>query len=261
MADVGATLAAWSSTTANNSPTGGTTISTGLDDNLREIQGAIVRGLHHKGADIASAATTDLGAVEGLFHDITGTTTITSFGTVRAGVWKVIKFEGALTVTHNSTSLILPGALSINTAVGDIMHLCSEGSGNWRCLNYLPSGVPVANVTSTFTPIDSSGALLTFSAVEGQYTRLGNIVIAAFSVTFPVTASGTAVVIGGLPLGVADVTAMYGGVVTYTDSGLDFSIQCINNATTMNLRKNTGAAVTNIELSTKVVRGVVTYRI
>jgi len=107
-----------------------------LDDNLRELQGAVVRGLSHKGADIASATTTDLGAVEGLAHDITGTTTITGFGTVRAGIWKIIKFEGALTLTHNATSLILPGGANITTADGDVALVISEGSGNWRCLSY-----------------------------------------------------------------------------------------------------------------------------
>lgn len=139
MPDISVALKDWSSTDSSNAPSGSTTIGTSLDDNLRTIQGAIVRGLSHKGADIASAGTTDLGAIEGLSHDITGTTTITSFGTVRAGIWKLIKFEGALTVTHNATSLILPGAANITTANGDCMLVISEGSGNWRCFGYLPA--------------------------------------------------------------------------------------------------------------------------
>jgi hypothetical protein len=136
MADVAATLADWSSTTASNSPSGGTSVGTGLDDNLREIQGVVVRGLSHKGSDIASATTTDIGAVEGLMHDITGTTTITGLGTVRAGIIKVLKFEGALTLTHNATSLILHGGANITTADGDTGIFVSEGSGNWRCVSY-----------------------------------------------------------------------------------------------------------------------------
>ena len=136
MADVSAALKDWSATSASNAPSGATTIGTGLDDNLREIQGAIVRGLSYKGADIASATTTDLGAVEGLMHDITGTTTITGFGTVRAGILKIIKFEGALTLTHNATSLILPDGINITTADGDVGVFISEGSGNWRCVSF-----------------------------------------------------------------------------------------------------------------------------
>ena len=140
MADVDDTLPEWSATAENNKPTGATVIGAGLDDNLREIQ-KVVRGwLATKGADIASATTTDLGAIEGLMHDITGTTTITGFGTIAAGIWKIIKFEGALTLTHNATSLILPGAANITTAVGDVGIFMSEGSGNWRCHAYLFAG-------------------------------------------------------------------------------------------------------------------------
>src|SRR4051812_46315972 len=98
MADVSGTLPSWSVTRSSNNPSGGTVIGAGLDDNLREIQGVTRAWLASKGADIASATTTDIGAVEGMFHDITGTTTITGLGTVDAGIWKVLKFEGVLTL-------------------------------------------------------------------------------------------------------------------------------------------------------------------
>ena len=151
MADVAATLAQWSSTTNSNTPSGSTTVGSGVDDNIRELQGVIVRGFSHKGSDIASAATTDLGAVEGLGHDITGVTTITGFGTVRAGILKVIKFEGALTLTHNATSLILPGAANITTADGDVAIMFSEGSGNWRCWGYMKAASVAATLAGTET--------------------------------------------------------------------------------------------------------------
>jgi hypothetical protein len=107
-----------------------------VNDGVREVMADVRAALATKGADIASAGTTDLGAVAGLMHDITGTTTITGFGTVSAGIWKIVKFEGALTLTHNATSLILPGAANITTADGDTAIFMSEGSGNWRCINY-----------------------------------------------------------------------------------------------------------------------------
>jgi hypothetical protein len=166
MADVSAALKDWSATTASNSPAGGTTIGTGLDDNLREIQGAIVRGLSDKGADIASATTTDLGAVEGLMHDITGTTTITGFGTVRDGIWKIIKFEGALTLTHNATSLILPGGANITTADGDTAIVISEGSGNWRCVSYVKAtGLPINNIVLGTAQATTSGTSIDFTGI------------------------------------------------------------------------------------------------
>jgi hypothetical protein len=137
MADVDASLYQWSTTESSNKPSGSTSIATGLDDNLRTIQAVTRAWLAHKGSDVASATTTDIGAVSGSFNDVTGSTTITGLGTVSAGIHKWIKFEGALTLTHNATSLILPGGANITTADGDVAWFISEGSGNWRCLSYM----------------------------------------------------------------------------------------------------------------------------
>jgi hypothetical protein len=86
--------------------------------------------------DEASATTTDLGAIEGNYVSITGTTTITGLGTVAAGVTVTATFTGILTLTHNGTSLILPTAANITTAAGDSAIFVSLGSGNWRCVAY-----------------------------------------------------------------------------------------------------------------------------
>lgn len=87
---------------------------------------------------VASAATTDIGSTASDRISITGTTTITSFGTV-PNVVRFVTFSGALTLTYNATSLILPGAASLTTAAGDAAVLSSDSSGNWRCLAYTPA--------------------------------------------------------------------------------------------------------------------------
>lgn len=92
--------------------------------------------LNVKGADIASAATTNIAAATGHFVHVTGTTTITALGTAAAGVERVVRFAGSLTLTHNATSLILPSGGSIITAANDLARFVSEGSGNWRCTAY-----------------------------------------------------------------------------------------------------------------------------
>jgi hypothetical protein len=172
MADVDDTLPEWSSTTASNKPTGATTIGTGLDDNIREVQGVVTRWLSHKGADIASAATTDLGAVEGLLHDITGTATITGFGTIRSGIWKCVKFEGAAILTHNATSLILPGAQNIVTADGDVGIFMSEGSGNWRCLHYMKAAGGVLGPVSGTEQATTSGTSIDFTNIPSWAKKI-----------------------------------------------------------------------------------------
>lgn len=144
MADVASNIYDWSTTASSNSPSDATSIGAGLADNFQQIQATVRAAFASKGADIASATTTDLGAVAGKQHDITGTTTITGFGTVAAGIEKLIQFDGILTLTHNATSLILPGGANITTAAGDVALMVSEGSGNWRCAFYQKaSGAPV----------------------------------------------------------------------------------------------------------------------
>lgn len=161
MADVASSLKDWSTTAASNSPTDATTVGAGLADNLQEIQKVVRQDLAHKGADIASAGTTDLGAVAGSYHDITGTTTITAFGTVSAGISKDLQFDGAVTLTHNSTSLILPGGANITTAAGDHLRAMSLGSGNWVVTNYArATGAAVRAADTTRNALDNGDFLI-----------------------------------------------------------------------------------------------------
>ena len=87
--------------------------------------------------NVASGATTNIGAATSPNVNITGTTTITAFDSVTAGIKRFVKFAGALTLTHNATSLILPGGSDIVTTAGDSAIFVSEGSGNWRCIGLL----------------------------------------------------------------------------------------------------------------------------
>ena len=89
-----------------------------------------------KGSDIASASAPNITSATGNTVHITGTTTITSFATATAGVRRILIFDGALTFTHNATSLILPTGANITTVAGDTCVMVSEGSGNWRCTSY-----------------------------------------------------------------------------------------------------------------------------
>lgn len=101
----------------------------------------------------ASATTTDLGATGTNIVAISGTTTITSFGstaTINECLY-FVRFTGILTLTNNATSLILPGAANITTAAGDCALFKYEGSGNWRCMFYQPASGFVSPSSPTFT--------------------------------------------------------------------------------------------------------------
>lgn len=124
------------------------------------------------GANIASAATTNLSAATGISVTVTGTTTITSFGNVSAGSLRIVTFAGALTLTHHATNLVLPGAANIVTAAGDVALMLSLGSSRWKCIGYTKSGGPFSGpATFTSNPvIQNSTPFLRFSDTDaGTY--------------------------------------------------------------------------------------------
>jgi hypothetical protein len=83
-------------------------------------------------AVVASAATTNIGDATSNIVSVTGTNTITSFGTSLSGVERTVIFANALTLTHNATSLILPYGTNVTVTAGDVGTFVSLGSGNWR---------------------------------------------------------------------------------------------------------------------------------
>lgn len=137
-------------------------------DTARAVTPDALAALWEQAADVASAGTISLG--EGGYFNITGTTTITDidFATDKAGrsVW--LKFAGALTLTHNASTLILPGGANIVTAAGDAACIVSEGSDVVRCVAYTKaSGLPVVASGTTLL-----GTITTTSGTSQSLTSL-----------------------------------------------------------------------------------------
>ena len=173
-----------------------------------------------KGGDIASASSIDLGATTGNYVDITGTTTITALGTSDAGVWRIAQFDGALTLTHNATSLILPTAANITTAAGDHAAFVSLGSGNWRCVSYQrKSGQPL-----TLGAMDGSSLTgITSTQVSGVLEQgIHTIWVPAAAMVAPTT-SGAA--IGNEELATNDVMLNYFAFDAAADRFVQFFIR------------------------------------
>ena len=104
---------------------------------------------------------------------LSGTATANTLGTVQAGFIGVIHYGIAVTVTHNATSRILPGGVSVNWAIGDVEIVVSLGSGNWRTIGYsLASGRAlqtgqIAAKTASYNVTDSdNGGFLRFSGLS-----------------------------------------------------------------------------------------------
>ncbi len=130
-----------------------------------------------KGTDIASAGTINLTTATGNLVHVTGTTTITAI-TIPSGAERTIVFDGALTLTHHATTLILPGGANITTAAGDTMKVRGDGSGNARVVSYTraaasPGGGLVLLATLTPTAAANVDFLTTFTSSYNNYLILG----------------------------------------------------------------------------------------
>jgi hypothetical protein len=131
--------------------------SSGINNALRELARQVRAAVANQGSDIASAATTNIGAATGQYVRVTGTTAVTSFGTVNAGVMRWVEFTGTLTLTHNASSLRLPGSANIVTAAGDVGLFVSLGAGSWKCLHYSKTDGSPVSLGSTGTIISTDG--------------------------------------------------------------------------------------------------------
>jgi hypothetical protein len=97
---------------------------------------------------VASAATTDIWAIDGNTVHITGTTTITSFGTApRVGAWRKVIFDGALTLTDGA-NLNLPGAANITTSTDDMAFVYAETTTLFKVVYFKVNGEAVVSTGS-----------------------------------------------------------------------------------------------------------------
>lgn len=137
--------------------------------------------------DVASATTTDIGAAASNYVRVTGTTTITGLGTIASGAEREVLFAGILILTHNATSLILPTGANITTAAGDTALFVSEGSGNWRCVNYQrASGAALATSSN---PQIVAMAKATGVTLNKQYNVSGAVKNSTGNYTFSFSAN------------------------------------------------------------------------
>jgi len=130
-----------------------------------------------KGADIASATTLVLGT-DGNYFDVTGTVTITGIGTKGSGTVVTLHFDGALTLTHHATNLILPGGVDIVTVAGDEATFVEYATGDWRCSNYeeYASGYSTGAFNPALTPATSGSITLFTNQDELYYVKIGKLV-------------------------------------------------------------------------------------
>jgi hypothetical protein len=87
-------------------------------------------------ASVTAASTTDLCAAPAAVQNVSGTTTITSFGSnCPVGIRKTLIFGAATPITYDATAMILPGQRSYTASNGDVADAVYLGSGHWRVVS------------------------------------------------------------------------------------------------------------------------------
>lgn len=127
--------------------------------------------------EVASAATTTLSGLASNRIRVTGSATITSLGNPSGGA-VFVRFVSAPTLTHNATTLILPGGANIVVGAGDSAIIGPVGSPatGWKVYAYqkaslAPGVAETAQTISGVNPIANGGtgqitAALAFAALK-----------------------------------------------------------------------------------------------
>lgn len=113
-----------------------------------------------EGAVVVSAATTNVWVTDGNTIHVSGTTTITSFGTApQAGAWRKVVFDAVLILT-NGANLNLQGGANITTAQNDFAFIFADTATRFRVLFFRGDGTAVV--------VQTPGKLVSSSYAESN---------------------------------------------------------------------------------------------
>lgn len=120
--------------------------------------GGVTIGTFGQEVPIASAATTDLGLAPNHVVLITGSATISSFGSnasIQAPIYHC-RVAAGLQINFNATSMILPGNTNLAVNAGDAFLAQYLGTGNWKMTIFQSSTGTAASSLSKIKPADTA---------------------------------------------------------------------------------------------------------
>lgn len=159
-----------------------------------------------------------------------------------------LQAAGTTSATFNTFGIGLGSAVP-SSGIGITFPAAQSASSDANTLDDYEEG--------TWTPVDGSGASLSFTSVSGTYIKIGRTVTCLFDLTYPSTANGSQAVIGGLPF-----SGTRGSMITSYSFTLTFVPLGDIGGTLCNLygkASNPGSAVLNSDMSTKRILGTMIY--
>jgi hypothetical protein len=156
-------------------------------------------------------------------------------------------------MTLSSTgALALYGASTSANGVGITFPATQSASSNANTLDDYEEG--------TWTPVDGSGASLSFTVTEARYTKIGRMVQCFAQIAYPSTANTSQAAISGLPFTMAaTVGGAYGAFTVYTTEPTASTWLNLSGTATSVAYALGGANATNATFSTDNFRLVWIY--
>jgi hypothetical protein len=184
------------------------------------------------------ASTTPLAGTEVLPIVQSSTTRQVSVANLTAG-----RAISATSVTASTGSFV------VGTSGQGVDFSATPGTGTSELLADYEEG--------TWTPIDGSGAGLTFTVTNATYTKIGRMVTCQLQITYPVTANTNGARIDGLPF--TPATNINSNGYLGSTAAVGIAIQTAGSTNTNILNAIGAGAVNNATLSGTLVYGIFTY--
>lgn len=174
---------------------------------------------------------------DGIIANVTGTSSKAT--NIVGGAVGSVPYQSAA----DTTALLAANS----TATLKALHSVSNSAPSWiqntvaECSDY---------ESGTWTPVDASGAGLTFVAVSARYIKIGNMVRIWAYFFYPVQSDPTTAKIGGLPFTIGNFDANIGGVGGSSNNATFGRAYYLNkNATTAQPVTASMGPVTNANMS------------
>ena len=152
------------------------------------------------------------------------------------------------TTVQASTTMGVGGATPSASGSGITFPATQSASSDANTLDDYEEG--------TWSIVDQSGAGLTFTVNGNQYTKVGRAVTVNLEIVWPVTAD-TSNAAASLPI--AAIASNRGGLSALSNNGISTNVYINGGANTFYLYGNTGATITNAQMSGKYLIVSLTY--